>query len=605
MIEEKTTLYLSKVESYNAKAEQYKKRSFRLSLMRVVVLIATIGALFYLSGYPIWVYIGVIMTGVIFFGYLVLSQHRSDQSREKAHGLTLINQNEINCLSSFDNHYDAGERFEDGKHFYSGDLDLFGSPSLFGIINRAKTYYGQYYLSQWLTKLDSISVIESRQAAVIELESEVAWRQSFANDFLSLEGEKTSNTSESIDRLLDRDLNWSTGLSLTVYRRIVPMLWLLLAGSYWFFPSVVYSLASLLTLVNLAISFYHGKKVTEVQMSLTAAFDKLGAYADALSKIIKKPFLSPYIADDMAEIHSDEIDKDQAVDQLISLKKIMDYLDYRLFMIVGALLNIFFLWDIRCIYLLAHWQKNNEHMAHKIFQLIGKVEAVCSLATWSFNHDFMAYAKFSPDQFTIEAENLGHPLLSIKNVLNDFKSGPSDHITIITGSNMAGKSTFLRTVGINLILAYAGTRVYASQMTCSLAHIISYMRIKDALEESVSTFKAELNRIQLILDELDSGKPCFILIDEMLRGTNSLDKLKGSIGITKKLLSTNAYAMIATHDIKLAEMGREFPQSIKNYFFDIDFKDGDLQFDYKLKPGICENFNASYLISQLGIQMDA
>jgi DNA mismatch repair ATPase MutS len=275
-------------------------------------------------------------------------------------------------------------------------------------------------------------------------------------------------------------------------------------------------------------------------------------------------------------------------------------------MFMGAVLNVFFLWDIRIIYMITQWQDLNQHTITKVFDLIGKMEALSSLSTWSFNHDHFAYPTFSEDTFELSTQDMGHPLLDMNvNVHNDFQSTVQDHITIITGSNMSGKSTFLRTIGTNMVLAYAGTRVHARQLECSVVQIISYMRIKDALEESVSTFKAELNRIQMILEELANNKNCLILIDEMLRGTNSRDKLKGSIGITKKLMSMEAYVMIATHDIKLAEMGRKHTEQIKNYFFDIDFQDGDLKFDYKIKPGICENFNASFLIGQLGIDMES
>ena len=186
---------------------------------------------------------------------------------------------------------------------------------------------------------------------------------------------------------------------------------------------------------------------------------------------------------------------------------------------------------------------------------------------------------------------------------NSFELKPKDKVIIITGSNMSGKSTLLRTIGLNMILGYTGAKVAASYLSIPIVRIVTYMRIKDALEENVSTFKAELNRIKMILTVLEENNDAFILIDEMLRGTNSKDKLNGSIGITKKLLESNAYSMIATHDIKLAELGNE-DDRIANYYFDIDYKNGDLVFDYKVKSGICENFNASFLLGQLGIDTD-
>jgi len=166
---------------------------------------------------------------------------------------------------------------------------------------------------------------------------------------------------------------------------------------------------------------------------------------------------------------------------------------------------------------------------------------------------------------------------------------------------MSGKSTMLRTLGLNMILAYAGTRVAASELEIPIVQLITYMRIKDALEESVSTFKAELNRVQQILELIKSDDQVFILIDEMLRGTNSKDKLKGSIAFVNRILEEQSHAVIATHDIQLTEMAKVHPNHIKNYFFDITFHDQELEFDYKIKEGICDTFNASFLLAQMGL----
>jgi DNA mismatch repair ATPase MutS len=169
---------------------------------------------------------------------------------------------------------------------------------------------------------------------------------------------------------------------------------------------------------------------------------------------------------------------------------------------------------------------------------------------------------------------------------------------------MSGKSTFLRTLGINMILSYSGTKVAADKFMTSLVQVVTYMRIKDVLEENVSTFKAELNRVKMMLDLLRSHTRCLFLIDEMLRGTNSKDKLEGSIAITKEILEYEGYAIIATHDLKLAEYGDGFPNEVNNFYFDISFEGKDLKFDYKIKEGICTSFNASFLLNQLGLDVE-
>ena len=324
-------------------------------------------------------------------------------------------------------------------------------------------------------------------------------------------------------------------------------------------------------------------------------------YSRTLDCITERNWESQYIKAFLRDLHSGQKD-DSKSRVLIELKMIIDLLDYRLNMIVSIILNIGLLWDIRVIRKLARWRNKNIGKTTAIFIAIGKFEALISLANWAFNHPNYIYPTVDDDHFHLSAQDVQHPLIpSAQSVANNLEVKSRDHVAIITGSNMSGKSTFLRTIGINMVLGNTGTKVASSHMSYSLASLITYMRIKDALEENVSTFRAELNRVKLILDKLKRKEKCFFLVDEMLRGTNSKDKLKGSIAITKKIIEEAGYSLIATHDITLAELSSKFPNDIKNYYFDIDYADGELQFDYKLKTGICENFNASFLLAQLGI----
>lgn len=605
-IKEKIDLYQSRILKYEGLRDNYAKRSFRLSLGRLVALLIPITCLFFMGGFPLFTYIAVVVTGVVLFGYVVILQQRTDKNKEKSEKAIIINQNEMSALNSFENLYDDGSRYSEGRHFYKDDLDVYGTPSLFGLINRAHTFHGLQYLSQWLASVDPKTEIERRQEAVQELESDIDWRQKYANFLFDLGQHNDQDPAIAIQNLLGTDLDWSTNRLLTIYRRLVPFIWIALALAYWSFPDKVYALAIILGLTNGAINFRYGARVNDVHGSISTALGRMNDYALALRHVMNRKFSSSYITDDIEFFQQGTTNSHHPVSQLLQLNRTLDLLDYRLNMFMSFILNVILFWDIRTVFMLSQWQKENRNTISKVFDLIGKLEAINSLSTWSYNHDHYAYPTFSEGTFEFAAIEMGHPLLDLgNNVANDYKSTRDDHITIITGSNMSGKSTFLRTIGTNMILAYAGTRIYAQELSCSVVQIITYMRIKDALEESVSTFKAELNRIQMILDELTQNPNCLILIDEMLRGTNSRDKLKGSLGITKKLMAMQAYAMIATHDIKLAELGKEYPEDIENYFFDIDFEDGDLKFDYKIKKGICENFNASFLISQLGIEMES
>ncbi len=192
-----------------------------------------------------------------------------------------------------------------------------------------------------------------------------------------------------------------------------------------------------------------------------------------------------------------------------------------------------------------------------------------------------------------------------KRIANDYELNDAFKIDIITGSNMAGKSTFLRTIGINTVLALCGAPVCAGSMTVSIVTVISYMRIKDSLNESTSTFKAELDRLQMLLAAVDSDAKVFFLIDEMLRGTNSVDKYLGSKAVIEQLIKKKGVGMVATHDLQIAELEKLYPDYVRNFYFDIQVKDGEMLFDYKIKHGECKTFNASLLLKQIGIDVNA
>ncbi|WP_369829198.1 hypothetical protein [Mucilaginibacter sp. OK268] len=210
------------------------------------------------------------------------------------------------------------------------------------------------------------------------------------------------------------------------------------------------------------------------------------------------------------------------------------------------------------------------------------------------------------EAYTLTAHGLAHPLIdATKRIENDYELDDAFKIDIITGSNMAGKSTFLRTIGINTVLALCGAPVCAKSMQVSVITIISYMRIKDSLNESTSTFKAELDRLQMLLAAVENEPKIFFLIDEMLRGTNSVDKYLGSKAVIEQLIAKKAVGMVATHDLQIAQLETKYPDYVRNFYFDIQVKDGEMLFDYKIKHGECKTFNASLLLKQIGINVEA
>jgi DNA mismatch repair ATPase MutS len=267
-------------------------------------------------------------------------------------------------------------------------------------------------------------------------------------------------------------------------------------------------------------------------------------------------------------------------------------------------LNAFLLWDVRQIIALNKWKHKNRQQLPNWYQLIAEMEVLNSLATTHFNYPEWAIPDFSSEHFTLEAQNLGHPLIQQRQrISSDFSLKGQGKVALVTGSNMAGKSTFLRSLGVNIVLAQMGSPVCANGFIVSPNKLMSSMRIADNLAENTSTFYAELKKLKTIIEAVNRHEPVFILLDEILRGTNSLDKHTGSEALIRQLIKHEAIAVLATHDVELAKLEKEFPGSLENYHFDVQVEGEELYFDYKLKHGVCTSLNASILMKKIGIEV--
>ncbi|MBA3674387.1 MAG: hypothetical protein H0W75_05425 [Chitinophagaceae bacterium] len=253
---------------------------------------------------------------------------------------------------------------------------------------------------------------------------------------------------------------------------------------------------------------------------------------------------------------------------------------------------------------LEKWKLDQQKNINIWFETLGHIEALNSFAILHFNEPAWVFPDLISGNFFIEAKEIGHPLIS-KNtrVNNSVKINDNEEIMLVTGSNMAGKSTYLRSIGVNVVLAMAGAPVCAKDFKVSHVQLISSMRITDNLAESTSTFYAELKKLKIIIEKVNKGEKVFILLDEILRGTNSLDRHTGSVALIKQLIKHKAAAIIATHDLELAKLKDDYPENIINYHFDVQVSNDELFFDYLLKPGVCTSLNASILMKKIGIEL--
>jgi len=361
-----------------------------------------------------------------------------------------------------------------------------------------------------------------------------------------------------------------------------------------FFISVAKPVAIGLALSQWVILGRYSKKVTEFHEYISRKKNILEKYGRLLHVFGKEKFTSEILK----TLTSSAEEADTKVKSLASL---VSNLNARLNFLTNLVVNSLLLYDLQCVYRLEKWKQENSAHLTRWLNVISEAEVLCSLGTFAFNHPSFIYPTIS-SELIIKTEGLGHPLISEKEcVTNDLYIGKGQAVLIITGANMAGKSTFLRTSGVNLVLALAGASVYAKSFSCPIINLRSGMRTADSLKDHQSYFYAELDRLKTIMDELRSDKPLLILLDEILKGTNSTDKQSGSIALVKQLLPHPCLAMIATHDIVLGDLENQFPQHIKNYHFEANIENDQLSFDYKLKPGIAHTMNATFLMKKMGI----
>ncbi|NNF34349.1 MAG: hypothetical protein HKN68_09585 [Saprospiraceae bacterium] len=589
--------YAQEINQIESQVEKLNKIERRLSFMRLITAFVGV-AIVILSFNSAITYgiLSIIAFGIIFF--IIFIRHEKTRSRiAHLNAKKSIQENEINTLTIHKNMYPNGDAYLNPSHDYTDDLDIFGNSSLYGLVNRCASIWGGNALAYILSTIPTIEEIHSRQESIRELAEDKEWRDEFITRLWLTESKSDANLLGKIKSLTSQDYSVVEMPIIKIALWFVPLFWIAIIALYFFSLPFLSTIALAGAIAIFTIYLRYANKVNQIHNSISTGKNYLSEYIDIFNLIYNRKWKSAHL--------SQLIQKEKGESQIVSLNKLdvlINKLDYRLNMIVGFILNLATLWDFRILKRLKEWSEQYEEDIPALFTSLGEVEALTSLSIWAYNHSDHVLPIIN-EKVDYRLTDIRHPLmLDGQCIPNDFSLNRQDHINIITGSNMSGKSTILRTIGVNMILAYSGTTVDASEFRIPSVRIITYMRIKDALEESVSTFKAELNRVKVILDSLNQGDQALYLIDEMLRGTNSKDKLKGSIAITKKILDHQAYAIIATHDIQLAELSLQQPKHIRNYYFDIEFEGEDLVFDYKLKEGICSNFNASHLLKQIGVE---
>jgi hypothetical protein len=590
--------YQSKIQQQQSNIDGLAGQLNKISLSRLGLFLAEILLVAMIISWGFhWVYIILLFLPLVYFLVLVKKQGGVQAELDYAKQLLWVYQNEKDHLLTRANGYDHGDKFESEYHPYTSDLDIFGHLSLYSYVNRCKTEKGMQLLADHLNKAQSREVITERQEAIKELSDHMEDSFHFRAKLQNHQPAQLTAIEHKLSHDLPLQLKFTESKFLRTYVKIVPYVMFAVLIVALFVGGAVWNTFGLLSLFNAALIFFNLKHINPVYYGFSGSADLLKAFSGIIEWTEKITWKSAYIkaffsTSDASVPVSKEI-KDLAA--------IIQAFDARLNMIVALFLNLFFLWDLKCAIRLDNWFKgSSEHIIKGLYR-ISQFEELISFATLTHNEPEWHFPVISPS-FVLEAVQIGHPLIDAdKRIVNDYAVTGKPTVDIVTGSNMAGKSTFLRTLGINMILAFAGAPVCARELSLSIFKVLSYMRIKDSLNDQTSTFKAELNRLKMILEESKLSASTFVLIDEMLRGTNSKDKFLGSKVFIERMIEQQTQALFATHDLALSEMEAQYPGKVRNYHFDIQITESEMHFDYKLKHGACKTFNAAILLKQIGL----
>lgn len=508
-------------------------------------------------------------------------------------------ENEINIQNDIPNIYDNGSTFYSAEHFYTSDLDIFGKQSLFAKINRCATQNGLNILASWLKKPSKQQLIEERQIAIEELTTYSAELLDFRTRLFPLPHDKVRMLEQFFSSKLNEKLNFLNSQRVRVFVSGFSLINIFLLFAALIFESVFWSLLGIALLLSSIGYLLYKKRIDVIHEQIDKSVEILESYADNINWLTNTNWQSNLLKEKVSKLTVDvSLSK-----EIKKLSSIVVSLNARLNPIVGLFLNLFFQWDLRCLAKLSRWNIKNNGLINSSLDVVSEFEALISLAVLSANHPHWV-KPIVKDNFGFSATNLGHPLINeTERVCNDYFLQDVITVDIITGSNMAGKSTFLRTLGINMVLAFSGAKVCANSFESSIFQILSYMRIKDSLQKQTSTFKAEIDRLKVILDYTSSNRNSFVLIDEMLRGTNSRDKYLGSKVFIEKLIEQQTPGIVATHDLQIAELEKIHPRQVRNYHFDIQILSDEMFFDYKIKEGECKTFNAAILLKNIGLEI--
>lgn len=588
--QELVNAYQNQVSHFSEEVEILDKQLFRNSLARISVFLGIFAIIyiFWSWGNPLLI---VFFVGVAVFLQLVKRHLRLQYLRNFADKMKQRNEIEERAQHKNFHDLDDGIEFNNGNHEYCNDIDLFGKGSFFQYINRTSLINGRRKLAN-LLKSNNIADIVECQKAIAELSDKNEWRQEFWAEAGLVK----------VDIEPEEIVSW-----ISSYKPFI--------ASFWRYVIYGFSIISVILLacfalelvaegiviiwffVGLGISGVFVKKINELSNQSSKSLSTFQQYAKLLLRIESEKWKAPFLHSEWDRLQNG---KAVASETIALFSKYLNALDQRSNIFVAVFSNGLFLRDIFCALRVEQWISEHSDHISNWFEVIDYFDVQSSLANFNYNHPRYHFPEIAPNQKTIlSAISLGHPLLQdSKRVDNNFEI-KDESFLIVTGANMAGKSTFLRTISLAIVMSNIGLPICSEKALYRPIKLVSSMRTSDSLTNDESYFFSELKRLRYIIDKIADDN-YFIILDEILKGTNSVDKAAGSKKFVERLVRSHSTGIIATHDLSLCETADTF-EEVENFYFDAEIVDDELFFDYGFKKGICQNMNASFLLRKMEI----
>jgi hypothetical protein len=589
--------YCTRLNETRQTLSKLKKQIYLFGTLRLLTVLCTIGLACFLRAHGAFATGVTVCAGLIIFLWLLAICHKWQKEKACMEISITCDENELKAIDYNFSAFDGAPERINPEHAFSLDLDIFGNHSLFQSINRTCTAYGkQALIKRFENPFQSEEKITAAQESIAELSRHPEFIHHFQVTGLSCPGKESDLKeiaafiaappvirSKKCWKFLRRAFLalWAAGIGLAATGMIPP-------------PAII-----LFYILMLSVSEIHVKRINSLQLWIGKKMSVFNTYARLIGIIEQSDFRSGLLREFRSAFTGQRERASACINRLAQLTA---ELEQRANFMVHLLLNPVLLWDISKAIAIDEWKDAYGKQTEVWIKTLGELDALCSLGKFAFNHPNYIFPELTGNYFEMRGQNLGHPLINSKTcVRNDVDIAKSPYFLIVTGANMAGKSTYLRTVGVNFTLSCMGAPVWADTLRICPATLFTSLRTSDSLAGNESYFFAELKRLKLIIDSLQSGKKMFIILDEILKGTNSTDKQRGSLALVGQFVKLQACGIIATHDLLLGDMAKEYPESIRNCRFEADINNGNLAFSYRLRDGIAQNMNATFLMQKMGI----